>query len=254
MLLELEDVRVHYGQVEALKGLSMHVDEGEIVTLVGSNGAGKTTTLKTISGLRPMTSGSVRFGGRTISGLAPHRIVRLGLCQSPEGRGVFPGMTVMENLEMGAYARAGGSGPALRPDVERVFDLFPRLAERQGQTGGTLSGGEQQMLALGRALMARPRMVLLDEPSMGLAPMLVAQIFDILAEINRQGTTLLLVEQNAAQALRLADRAYVLETGTMVRSAAAAVLLDDESVKSAYLGGDVTAGTGENDGASSPPA
>ncbi|MBA2751985.1 MAG: ABC transporter ATP-binding protein [Actinobacteria bacterium] len=252
MLLELEDVRVHYGKVEALKGISLHVDEGEIVTLVGSNGAGKTTILKTISGLRPLTSGSVRFDGGPISGLAPHRIVRLGLCQSPEGRGVFPGMTVMENLEMGAYARSGRSRPDLGPDFERVFDLFPLLAERRRQAGGTLSGGEQQMLAIGRALMARPRMVLLDEPSMGLAPMLVAQIFDILAEINRQGTTLLLVEQNAAQALRLAHRAYVLETGRVVRSAAAATLLDDESVKSAYLGGDVTAELGDSDGAASP--
>ncbi len=248
MLLELEDVRVHYGKVEALKGVSLQVDEGEIVTLVGGNGAGKTTTLKTISGLRPVTSGSVRFDDRPISGLAPYRIVRLGLCQSPEGRGVFPGMTVMENLEMGAYARSGRGRPALRPDLERVFGLFPRLAERRNQAGGTLSGGEQQMLAIGRALMARPRMVLLDEPSMGLATMLVTQIFDILAEINRQGTTLLLVEQNAAQALRLAHRAYVLETGRVVRSAAAADLLDDESVKSAYLGGDVEAGVGEGDG------
>jgi len=254
MLLELEDVRVHYGQVEALKGISLHVDEGEIVTLVGSNGAGKTTTLKTISGLRPLTSGSVRFDGRPISGLAPHRIVCLGLSQSPEGRGVFPGMTVMENLEMGAYARAGRRRPALKPDVERVFSLFPALAERRDQAGGTLSGGEQQMLAIGRALMARPRMVLLDEPSMGLAPMLVARIFAILAEINNQGTTLLLVEQNAAQALRLAHRAYVLETGRVVRSAAAETLLDDESVKSAYLGGDVIAGTPESEGGPGSPA
>ncbi len=253
MLLELEDVRVHYGKVEALRGVSLHVEEGEIVTLVGGNGAGKTTTLKTISGLRPLTAGSVHFDGRPISGLPPHRIVGLGLSQSPEGRGVFPGMTVIENLEMGAYARSGRGRPTLRPDVERVFDLFPRLAERRNQAGGTLSGGEQQMLAIGRALMARPRMVLLDEPSMGLAPRLVAQIFNILAEINRQGTTLLLVEQNAAQALRLAHRAYVLETGRVVRAAAAASLLDDVSVKSAYLGGDVTAGTGEGDAAQSPP-
>jgi branched-chain amino acid transport system ATP-binding protein len=251
MLLELEDVRVHYGKIEALKGISLHVEEGEIVTLIGSNGAGKTTTLKTISGLRPVTSGSVCFDDRSIVGLAPHRIVRLGLSQAPEGRGVFPGMTVMENLEMGAYARSR-SGMALRPDLERVFDLFPRLAERRNQPGGTLSGGEQQMLAIGRALMAQPRMVLLDEPSMGLAPMLVSQIFDILAEINRQGTTMVLVEQNAAQALRLADRAYVLETGLIVKAAAAATLLNDESVKSAYLGGDVT-GASEG-GPTSPPA
>lgn len=238
MLLELEDVRVHYGKVEALKGISLQVDEGEIVTLVGSNGAGKTTTLKTISGLRPVTSGVVRFDEQPIMGLPAHRIVELGLSQSPEGRRVFPGMTVMDNLEMGAYARSGRKRPALGPDLERVFDLFPRLAERRNQPGGTLSGGEQQMLAIGRALMARPRMVLLDEPSMGLAPKLVAQIFSIVEQINRQGTTILLVEQNAAQALRRADRAYVLETGRVVKTAAAAELLDDESVKAAYLGGD----------------
>jgi len=253
MLLELEDVRVHYGKVVALKGISLHVDEGEIVTLIGSNGAGKTTTLKTVSGLRPLTSGSVRFAGRSIAGLPAHRIVELGLSQSPEGRGVFPGMTVMDNLEMGAYARSRRSGHASRADLERVFALFPRLEERRHQSGGTLSGGEQQMLAIGRALMARPRMVLLDEPSMGLAPMLVAKIFDILAEINRQGTTLLVVEQNAAQALRLAHRAYVLETGRVVRSAEAATLLDDESVRSAYLGGDVAAGTSEGEAAGTPP-
>ncbi len=257
MLLELEDVRVHYGKVEALKGISLHADEGEIVTLIGSNGAGKTTTLKTISGLRPVTSGFVRFDGQSIVGLPAHRIVQLGLCQAPEGRGVFPGMTVMDNLEMGAYVRSQGpglarrlragrgrevSGARLKPDLERVFGLFPLLAERRNQAGGTLSGGEQQMLAIGRALMARPRMVLLDEPSMGLAPKLVAQIFDIVTEINSQGTTILLVEQNAAQALRLAHRGYVLETGRVVKAAAAATLLDDESVKSAYLGGDVGAG------------
>jgi branched-chain amino acid transport system ATP-binding protein len=248
MLLELEDVRVHYGKVEALKGISLHVDEGEIVTLIGSNGAGKTTTLKTISGLRPVSSGQVRFSGQTITGLPAHRIVELGLSQAPEGRGVFPGMTVMDNLEMGAYARSRSrrADRSSDSDLERVFDLFPRLAERRNQAGGTLSGGEQQMLAIGRALMARPRMVLLDEPSMGLAPMLVTQIFDIVSEINRQGTTILLVEQNAAQALRLAHRAYVLETGQVIKAADAVTLLDDESVKSAYLGGDVSS--------SSPPA
>lgn len=245
MLLELEDVRVHYGKVEALKGISLHVEEGEIVTLIGSNGAGKTTTLKTISGLRPVTSGSVRFAGRSITGLPAHRIVELGLCQSPEGRGVFPGMTVMDNLEMGAYVRSRRSGGTSRSDLDRVFALFPRLAERRNQSGGTLSGGEQQMLAIGRALMARPRMVLLDEPSMGLAPMLVMQIFDIVSEINKQGTTILLVEQNAAQALRLAQRAYVLETGRVVKADAAATLLDDESVKSAYLGADVRTAPGQ---------
>ena len=242
MLLELQDVHVHYGQVEALKGVSLTVGEGEIVTLIGANGAGKTTTLKAISGLRPPSSGRICFEGRDIAGLAPHRVVDLGICQAPEGRGIFPGMTVMENLEMGAYARSDRSRRALEPDLERVFSLFPRLAERRRQPGGTLSGGEQQMLAIARALMARPRMVLLDEPSMGLAPRLVVQIFEIVAEINRQGTTILLVEQNAAQALRRAHRAYVLETGRVVRAADAATLLDDESVKAAYLGGDLGAG------------
>ena len=239
MLLELEDVHVHYGKVEALKGVSLAVDEGEVVTLIGANGAGKTTTLRTISGLRTPSTGRIRFDGGDIAGMAPHTIVRMGLCQAPEGRGIFPGMTVMENLEMGAYARGGGGRDVLGPDLDRVFGLFPRLAERRRQPGGTLSGGEQQMLAIGRALMARPRMVLLDEPSMGLAPKLVVQIFEILTEINRQGTTILLVEQNAAQALQRADRAYVLETGRVVKAADAASLLDDESVKAAYLGGDV---------------
>lgn len=241
MLLELEDVHVHYGKIEALKGISLAVAEGEVVTLIGGNGAGKTTTLRTISGLRPVTSGRIRFDGRDIVGLAPHRVVELGLCQVPEGRGIFPGMTVMENLDMGAYARSVRKGPALASDLDRVFDLFPRLAERRRQAGGTLSGGEQQMLAIGRALMARPRMVLLDEPSMGLAPTLVTQIFEIVTEINHQGTTILLVEQNAAQALQRAGRAYVLETGRVVKAGEAASLLDDESVKAAYLGGDVTA-------------
>ena len=236
MLLEIEDLRVHYGKVEALKGVSLTVEEGEIVSLIGGNGAGKTTTLKTVSGVRPVTSGRIVFDGNDIVGTKPHKLVELGLCQAPEGRGIFPGMTVMENLEMGAYARRQKGGP----DLERVFDLFPRLRERRKQPGGTLSGGEQQMLAIGRALMARPRVLLLDEPSMGLAPMLVAQIFSIIREINGQGTTVLLVEQNAAQALRLAHRAYVLETGRVVKSAPAADLLDDESVKAAYLGGDVT--------------
>ncbi len=239
-MLELEDVHVHYGKVEALKGVSFAVAEGEVVTLIGGNGAGKTTTLRTISGLRPVTQGRIRFEGRDIVGMAPHSIVELGLCQAPEGRGIFPGMTVMENLEMGAYARMARNR-MLAPDLDRVFDLFPRLAERRRQPGGTLSGGEQQMLAIGRALMARPKMVLLDEPSMGLAPRLVTQIFGIVAEINRQGTTILLVEQNAAQALQRASRAYVLETGRVVKAGEAASLLHDESVRAAYLGGDVTA-------------
>ena len=235
MLLELEEVHVHYGKVEALKGISCSVDEGEIVTLIGANGAGKTTTLKTISGVRPVTSGEITFEGESIVGIPPHRLVERGLCQAPEGRGIFPGMSVVENLEMGAYAR----GKPSKEDFDRVYDLFPRLLERRAQPGGTLSGGEQQMLAIGRALMARPKVLLLDEPSMGLAPMLVAQIFKIITEINQQGTTILLVEQNASQALQRAHRAYVLETGRVVKSAPARDLLDDEDVKAAYLGGNI---------------
>jgi branched-chain amino acid transport system ATP-binding protein len=235
MLLELEDVHVHYGKIAALKGISVSIDEGEIVTLIGANGAGKTTTLKTISGVRPITKGRILFEGRDLRGVAPHKLVEMGLCQAPEGRGIFPGMTVVENLEMGMYARRGV------PDYDRVFSLFPRLAERRGQLGGTLSGGEQQMLAIGRALMARPRVLLLDEPSMGLAPKLVQQIFEIITEINQQGTTILLVEQNAMQALRRANRAYVLESGTIVRTGEASSLLDDDSVRAAYLGGSVEA-------------
>ena len=239
MLLELEDVHVHYGKVEALKGISLTVDEGEIVTLIGGNGAGKSTTLKTISGLRPVTSGRIRFQGDDIVGVPAHRLVERGISQAPEGRGIFPGMSVTENLEMGAYARRGGRA-TLADDFERVFRLFPRLRERRKQPGGTLSGGEQQMLAIGRALMARPTVLLLDEPSMGLAPMLVAQVFSTITEINQQGTTILLVEQNAAQALQRANRAYVLETGRIVKSADADVLLEDDSVRAAYLGGDVS--------------
>lgn len=237
MLLEIEDLHVHYGRIAALAGVTVGVDEGEIVTLVGANGAGKTTLLKTVSGVRPVTSGRIRFAGRDIVGLPPHRIVDLGISQAPEGRAIFPGMTVLENLGMGAYRRRNRA--AVAEDFERVFALFPRLAERKDQPGGTLSGGEQQMLAIGRALMARPRVLLLDEPSLGLAPNLVAVIFSIISEINAQGTTVLLVEQNAAQALRLAHRAYVLETGRVVRSGTAAELLRDESVKAAYLGGGV---------------
>jgi branched-chain amino acid transport system ATP-binding protein len=233
MLLELNDVFVSYGSVAALRGVSLAVDEGEIVTLIGGNGAGKTTTLKTISGLRPVTSGSIRFDGEDIVGVPAHRLVERGLCQAPEGRGIFPGMTVMENLDMGAFARR--SRPA-STDYERVFELFPRLGERRKQPGGTLSGGEQQMLAIGRALMGRPRLLLLDEPSMGLAPRLVAQIFSIITEINAQGTTILLVEQNAAQALKRAHRAYILATGEIVREGEAAALAEDPAVRAAYLG------------------
>src|SRR5579875_2421513 len=233
MLLEVDDIHVFYGQVEALKGVSLEVDKGEIVALIGANGAGKTTTLKTLSGLRPVRRGRVLFDGRDITHLSGHRRVRLGLCQAPEGRGIFPGMTVVENLEMGAYDRRG----PLEDDFERVYTLFPRLEERKDQYGGTLSGGEQQMLAIGRSLMAQPKVLLLDEPSMGLAPKLVSQIFSILREINQQGTTILLVEQNAVQALSLAHRAYVLELGRIVREAPADHLLDDPSVRAAYLGG-----------------
>ena len=238
-LLALDDVSAHYGGVQALKGVSLRVEEGEVVTLIGANGAGKTSTLAAISGLLAPTSGTISLDGKDLAGVPAHQRVTMGICQAPEGRHVFPGMTVMENLEMGAYARRAKRA-ALQPDLDRVFDLFPRLAERRDQAGGTLSGGEQQMLAMGRALMARPRLLLLDEPSMGLAPKLVTQIFDIVSEINGQGTTVLLVEQNASQALQRANRAYVMEAGRIVRSADAATLLEDESVKAAYLGGSVT--------------
>ncbi|MEV7967569.1 ABC transporter ATP-binding protein [Sphaerisporangium sp. NPDC088356] len=237
MLLEIKDMRVHYGKIEAIKGVSLEVDQGEIVTLIGANGAGKTTTLKTISGLRPLTSGTVTFDGADISKLPGHKRVVAGIGQSPEGRGVFPGMTVTENLLMGAYTRSGD----LTKDLDEVFELFPRLAERKNQAGGTMSGGEQQMVAIGRALMSKPKVLLLDEPSMGLAPMLVAQIFSIIKEINNRGTTVLLVEQNAQQALQLAHRAYVLETGKVVKSAPAADLLNDPQVREAYLGGELGA-------------
>ncbi|MEA3056816.1 MAG: branched-chain amino acid transport system ATP-binding protein [Actinomycetota bacterium] len=235
-MLELGDVHVHYGKVEALKGITVSVQHGEIVTLIGANGAGKTTTLKTISGVRPVSAGTITFEGQDITGHKPHQLVEMGICQAPEGRGIFPGMSVMENLEMGAYANRGKDA---RSELDRVFELFPRLQERSTQPGGTLSGGEQQMLAIGRALMAKPKLLLLDEPSMGLAPKLVAQIFSIITEINAQGTTILLVEQNAAQALQRAHRAYVLEVGRVVKTASAKDLLDDDSVRAAYLGGSV---------------
>jgi branched-chain amino acid transport system ATP-binding protein len=233
MLLEIRDIHVHYGKIAALKGVSVDVDEGEIVTLIGANGAGKSTTLKTISGLRPLSAGKIVFGGRDISKVAGHKRVLMGIGQAPEGRGIFPGMTVTENLFMGAYARRGN----VEKDLNEVFELFPRLAERKGQAGGTMSGGEQQMLAIGRALMTQPKVLLLDEPSMGLAPKLIQQIFSIIQEINRRGTTVLLVEQNAQQALQIAHRAYVLETGSVVKSAEAGALLDDPQVRAAYLGG-----------------
>ena len=237
MLLEVEDLQVHYGKIEAIRGISFHVEEGEIVTLIGANGAGKSTTLKTISGLRTVSRGRICFDGRDITKLAAHKRTEIGICQAPEGRGIFPGMSVMENLDMGCYVRHTRGSSSKQQDLDRVFELFPRLAERRTQAGGSMSGGEQQMLAIGRALMSRPRVLLLDEPSMGLAPMLITQIFDIITEINQQGTTVLLVEQNAAQALRRANRAYVLETGTIVTTDDAHRLLDDPVVRAAYLGG-----------------
>ena len=236
ILLEVRDVKVRYGKIEALHGVSLVVHQGELVTLLGSNGAGKTTLMRAISGLLPLESGSVWFDGRDISRLKAHRRVIDGLVQAPEGRGVFPGMTVVENLEMGCYGRKFDSKAAHDERLDWVFATFPRLAERRKQVGGTLSGGEQQMLAIGRALMARPRVLLLDEPSMGLAPMMISQIFSIIAEINAAGTTVLLVEQNAAQALSRSDRAYILETGTVTREGPAEELLADDAIRAAYLG------------------
>lgn len=235
MRLEINDIHVHYGKIEAIKGISVVVNEGEIVTLIGANGAGKTTTLKTISGLRPLSSGTITFDGRDISKMAAHDRVRLGISQAPEGRGIFSGMTVLENLEMGKYHLKMRKSE-IATDLERIYGLFPRLQERAGQAGGTLSGGEQQMLAIGRALMARPKVLLLDEPSMGLAPQMIANIFRIITEINKQGVTILLVEQNAQQALSRAHRAYVLETGSVTKEAKASDLLNDPHVKAAYLG------------------
>jgi branched-chain amino acid transport system ATP-binding protein len=234
-MLEVEALHVAYGGIEALRGIDFTVGEGEIVTLLGANGAGKTTTLRTISGLLRPRGGTVRFEGRNLNVLPPHELVMLGIGHVPEGRRIFARMSVMENLQMGAYHRRRAD---IGPDIERVFELFPVLRERKNQPGGTLSGGEQQMLAIGRALMSRPRLLLLDEPSMGLAPMIVARIFEIIREINEQGTTVLLVEQNAAQALRLAQRGYVLETGEIVMADKAATLLADDRVRAAYLGED----------------
>ncbi|GAA4107977.1 ABC transporter ATP-binding protein [Nocardioides fonticola] len=237
MLLEVEGLCVNYGHIEAIRDVTFSVEEGTVVTLIGANGAGKTTTMKTLSGLRKVRAGRVMFDGKDITHLPPYERVKLGLSQSPEGRGIFPGMTVRENLDMGAYVRSDKAEMA--KDFDRVMALFPRLEERISQFAGTMSGGEQQMLAIGRALMARPRVVLLDEPSMGLAPKLIQQIFSIITEINEQGTTVLLVEQNAAQALKRAHTAHVLETGEIVRSGTGAELAGDDSVKAAYLGGDV---------------
>jgi len=240
VLLALDSVEVRYGTIRALKGVSLDVEEGEIVALLGANGAGKTTTLRAISGLAPPSAGTIRFDGRVIGRRPPHEVVALGVGHVPEGRRIFSRMSVDENLEMGAYRRRG----SLKVDLERVFALFPVLEERRRQAGGTLSGGEQQMLAIGRALMSHPRLLLLDEPSMGLAPLFVRRIFEIIRQIRESGTTVLLVEQNAAQALRLADRGYVLETGSIVFSAEAATLLADDRVRSAYLGEDVGRATG----------
>lgn len=232
MLLEVENLYAGYGKIEALHGISFHVNEGEIVTLIGANGAGKTTTLRTICGLLQPRSGSITLEGQRIDRLPAHKIVSLGLSMSPEGRRIFGRMTVRENLEMGAFTRKD----SIAQDLERVFTLFPRLKERLPQKGGTLSGGEQQMLAIGRALMARPKLLLLDEPSLGLAPLMVAQIFSIIREINAAGTTVLLVEQNAHQALGVAHRAYVLETGRVTLEGPAAELAQNPQVKAAYLG------------------
>ena len=235
MHLEVRDLRVHYGKIEAIKGISFHVNQGEIVTLIGANGAGKTTTLKTISGLRNVSSGGIFFDGQDISKVPAQERVDLGISQAPEGRGIFPGMTVLENLEMGKFNRKNRKAE-MDEDLAMVYELFPRLKERAFQDGGTLSGGEQQMLAIGRALMARPKVLLLDEPSMGLAPQMIANIFRIITEINKQGVTILLVEQNAQQALQRAHRAYILETGNVVKEAKASDLLNDPAVREAYLG------------------
>jgi len=233
-MLELADLHTYYGNIRALRGLSLSVERGEIVTLIGGNGAGKTTTLRTILGLVRPRRGSVTFNGTRVDTLATDRIVRLGVAQSPEGRHIFPRMSVLENLELGAFARRDRDGIA--PDLERVLSLFPRLRERLTQKGGTLSGGEQQMLAISRALMARPELLLLDEPSMGLSPILVETIFRIIQDINRQGTTILLVEQNARMALRVAHRGYVIQTGRIVLHDAAAALLRSDLVRKTYLG------------------
>jgi branched-chain amino acid transport system ATP-binding protein len=232
-LLEVHDVHAHYGSIEALKGVSLDVDEGEVVTLIGSNGAGKSTTLRSICGLTPATAGTVRFGGEDITRLPSHEIVDRGIAVSPEGRHVFPRMTVRENLELGAYRRGAEK---LDVDLERVYGLFPRLQERERQQAGTMSGGEQQMLAIGRALMAQPKLLLLDEPSMGIAPILVQRIYETIAEINRSGVAILLVEQNANYALGTAGRGYVLETGRIVLSGDSEHLRSDPEVQKAYLG------------------
>jgi len=234
MLLRLDNVKTYYGNIRALKGISMEVNEGEIVCLIGGNGAGKSTTLMTISGVLIPVDGDVLYQGQSIVAVRPDNIVQLGICQVPEGRMIFPLLSVMENLDMGAYLRKDKDG--IRQDINRVFELFPVLRERSKQAGGTLSGGEQQMLAIGRALMAQPRLLLLDEPSLGLAPILVDTIFDIIRQINEQGTTILLVEQNAQLALQYSHRGYVIETGEIALADTSAQLLQNEQVKKAYLG------------------
>ena len=235
MRLEVKDLRVSYGKIEAIKGISVVVNEGEIVSLIGANGAGKTTLLKTISGLLNPTSGSIEYGGENVLKHKAHHRVSLGISQAPEGRGIFPGMTVLENLELGKY-HLKMKKDEIEEDLVRIYELFPRLKERTAQAAGTLSGGEQQMFSIGRALMAKPKVLLLDEPSMGLAPLMIKNIFNIITEINKSGVTILLVEQNAQQALQRSDRAYILETGNIVKEAKAADLLNDPAVREAYLG------------------
>ncbi|MED4053920.1 ABC transporter ATP-binding protein [Niallia taxi] len=234
-MLKVEDINVYYGNIQALKGVSLEVNEGEIVTLIGANGAGKSTLLKTLSGLLKPKKGSIQYLGKPISGKAAQTIVKAGISHVPEGRRVFANMTVEENLELGAYLRSDKS--EIKKDLEKVYEVFPRLQERKKQLSGTLSGGEQQMLAMGRAIMARPKLLLLDEPSMGLAPLFVKTIFKVIQEINQSGTTILLVEQNANMALSIADRGYVIETGKVVLSGTAAELQESDDLKQAYLGG-----------------
>lgn len=234
MILEVKDLHVSYGAIKAVKGISFYVNEGEIVTLIGANGAGKSTTLRTISGLELPVSGSVTYIGREISNMPPHKIVELGISHVPEGRRIFANLSVIDNLRLGANLRKDAEG--IKKDIKRVFELFPRLEERQNQLAGTLSGGEQQMLAVGRALMTKGRLMLLDEPSMGLAPIIVENIFSIIKEINKEGTTILLIEQNAYMALGIANRAYVLETGNIVLQGTASDLANNEEIKRAYLG------------------
>jgi branched-chain amino acid transport system ATP-binding protein len=235
MLLNIENLQVSYGKIKAIKGISLHVNQGEIVTLVGANGAGKTTLLKTISGILSPAEGVINFEGTDLSKIKPYQRVINGICQAPEGRGIFPGMSVRENLEIGKYGRTTAKAE-MAEDLEMAYSLFPRLKERENQAGGTLSGGEQQMLSIGRALMSRPRLLLLDEPSMGLAPKFISAIFNIIQEIKKQGMTILLVEQNAAKALSIADRAYVLETGNITKEGSGKELLNDPAVRAAYLG------------------